>query len=69
MPQLYAILVAGVVMILGSSLEFEKGHNNEISSRETDNEEIPMVSEAQLLEIFFSQEVLTIISNTCVSIC
>ena len=33
-------------MILGSSLEFEKGHNNEIVNRVTDNEELPTVSQS-----------------------
>ena len=30
-------------MILAASFEFEKGHNNEIVNRPSDNEEIPMV--------------------------
>ena len=30
-------------MILGASMEFEKGHNNEIQERPSDNTEIPMV--------------------------
>ena len=31
-------------MILAASLEFEKGHNSEITERPSDNEEIPIVS-------------------------
>ncbi len=38
------VVFVGVIMILGSSMEFEKGHNNEIVMRITDNEELPMVS-------------------------
>ena len=30
-------------MILGASFEFSKTHNNEISSRPSDNEEVPQV--------------------------
>ena len=33
----------GVLMILAGSLEFEKGHNNEIQERPSDNEELPEV--------------------------
>jgi hypothetical protein len=32
-------------MILAASMEFEKGHCNEVVERPSDNEEIPMVSE------------------------
>ena len=31
-------------MVLSASFEFDKGHNNEIIERPTDNEEVPMVS-------------------------
>ena len=39
---IYKIL--GVLMILAGSLEFEKGHNNEIQERPSDNIELPEVS-------------------------
>ena len=35
--------LTGVIMILGGSMEFEKGHNPEVVERPTDNEEIPTV--------------------------
>ena len=35
----------GVIMILGASFEFEKTHNSEVVVRESDNEQIPAVSE------------------------
>ncbi len=38
------ILHTGAVMILAASLEFEKGHNSEVTERPSDNEEIPIVS-------------------------
>ena len=31
-------------MILGASMEFEKGHNNEIQERPSDNVELPEVT-------------------------
>ena len=36
----------GVLMILAGSLEFEKGHNNEIQERPSDNIELPEVKKA-----------------------
>ena len=30
-------------MILAASMEFEKGHNNDVQERPSDNTEIPMV--------------------------
>ena len=36
--------ILGVLMILAGSLEFEKGHNNEIQERPSDNIELPEVS-------------------------
>lgn len=36
----------GVLMILAGSLEFEKGHNNEIQERPSDNIELPEVKTA-----------------------
>lgn len=36
----------GVLMILAGSLEFEKGHNNEIQERPSDNTELPEVKTA-----------------------
>lgn len=35
--------LAGVLMILGASFEFETNHNQEVVTRRSDNEEIPMV--------------------------
>ena len=37
------MLILGVLMILAGSLEFEKGHNNEIQERPSDNIELPEV--------------------------
>lgn len=39
-------LFVGVLMILAGSLEFEKGHNNEIQERPSDNIELPEVETA-----------------------
>lgn len=36
----------GVLMILAGSLEFEKGHNNDIQERPSDNIELPEVKTA-----------------------
>ena len=36
-------LLIGVLMILAGSLEFEKGHNNEVQGRPSDNSELPEV--------------------------
>ena len=33
----------GILMILGASFEFEKGHNNEVQERPSDNIELPQV--------------------------
>ena len=43
--------ILGVLMILAGSLEFEKGHNNEIQERPSDNIELPEVS--GLVQKFF----------------
>lgn len=34
-------------MILGASMEFERGHSSEVVERPSDNEEIPMVSDVR----------------------
>ena len=39
----------GVIMVLGAAFEFESGHNQEIVSRRSDNEEIPMVCISDLV--------------------
>lgn len=41
--------LSGVLMILGGSLEFEKGHNREIQERPSDNIELPEVTPAFFL--------------------
>ena len=50
--------LSGVLMILGGSLEFEKGHNREIQERPSDNIELPEVIPAFfpffLLKLFIS---------------
>lgn len=40
------VLSVGVLMILAGSLEFEKGHNNDIQERPSDNIELPEVETA-----------------------
>ena len=45
--KLYVFFV-GVLMILAGSLEFEKGHNNEIQERPSDNIELPEVKKASV---------------------
>ena len=37
-------------MIIAASMEFEKGHNNEVQERPSDNSEIPVVCQFQLIE-------------------
>ena len=45
--QLFVFFVfVGVLMILAGSLEFEKGHNNDIQERPSDNVELPEVKTA-----------------------
>ena len=34
----------GIIMILAASFEFEKGHNNDVQERPSDNLELPQVS-------------------------
>ena len=48
--------LSGVLMILGGSLEYEKGHNSEIKERPSDNIELPEVTPAFFL--FFSTQAI-----------
>ena len=47
--------LSGVLMILGGSLEFEKGHNREIQERPSDNIELPEVIPAFFLFFLLKQ--------------
>ena len=49
-------------MILAGSLEFEKGHNNEIQERPSDNVELPEVRPASFSSTFSVLIIITLLA-------
>lgn len=46
------IFLIGVVMVLAGSFEFDKFHNQEITERPSDNEEVPQVRQKHYYYLF-----------------